>query len=51
MKSRRTGLILSFIDHDDLRAQEQLRRRLPHRGFQEPDSGDDLARISRRLAW
>jgi len=33
MKSRRQGLILELIDREPLHSQEQLRRRLRHRGF------------------
>jgi transcriptional regulator of arginine metabolism len=33
MKSRRQAVILEVIDHEALHSQEELRRRLRHRGF------------------
>src|SRR3989454_4905490 len=34
MKARRQGLILELIDREPLRSQEDVRRRLRHRGFE-----------------
>ena len=34
MKARRQGVILELIDREPLHSQEQLRRRLLHRGFE-----------------
>src|SRR5262250_1794338 len=33
MKSRRQAVLLEVVDHESLHSQEELRRRLRHRGF------------------